>query len=264
MDQATELRRAYATLGVSENATLEEARAAYATWSTLLADLAVVVDGSGAELSAEAAARAEHPSQSSRDHALFARHELDLAWYAIEQAHIDGALFVRRARGCSECGRTPAVRITIASVRGAGLRTRKATVSALVCRDCGLDTVARVQRDNLRHGWWGVLAPLWTVQAISRNAGERRFLRRVDAPPRRRPAPAPRVSEEHLYTEQRRPRSVRVLAWLTGLAAIAMTVGMAVPAHSGDPDTPAPAQTQPQTQTQTQTQSDTPSDTPGH
>ena len=236
MDQTTELRRAYATLGISENATLEEARAAYSTWSMLLTDLAVVGDGS-AEVDAEGPARS--PEQA-HVHAIFARHELDLAWYAIEQAHIDGALFVRRARGCSECGRTPAVRITLHSARGAGLRTRKAAVSALVCRDCGMDAVARIQRDNRRHGWWGALAPIWTVQALSRNAGERRFLRRVDAPPRRQ-APAPRVSEEDLYTIRRRPRSVRILGWLTGLAAIAMTVGMAVPASSGDPNVPIPA-----------------------
>src|SRR4051794_12908618 len=142
MDQATELRRAYATLGISDNATLEEARAAYSTWSMLLTDLAVVVEGAGPEGTAESGASA-HPSQQSADSALFARHELDLAWYAIEQAHIDGSLFVRRARGCSECSRTPAVRITLHSVRGAGVRSRRATVSALVCRDCGLDAVAR-------------------------------------------------------------------------------------------------------------------------
>ncbi|MBA3744206.1 hypothetical protein [Sporichthya sp.] len=235
MDQTTELRRAYATLGISENATLEAARAAYSTWSMLLADLAVVGDASVTE--GEASART--PEQAHVQ-SIFARHELDLAWYAIEQAHIDGALFVRRARGCSECSRTPAVRITLHSARGAGLRTRRATVSALVCRDCGLEAVARIQRDNRRYGWWGVLAPIWNVQAITRNSGERRFLRRVDAPPRRS-APAPRMSEEDLYTITRRPRSVRILGWLTGFAAIAMTVGMAVPASSGDPETPAPA-----------------------
>jgi hypothetical protein len=250
MDQATELRRAYATLGISDTATLEEARQAYSTWSMLLADLAVVVEGA-AEAGAEAAASA-HPSRQSADPALFARHELDLAWYAIEQAHIDGALFVRRARGCSECSRTPAVRITLHSVRGAGLRTRKATVSALVCRDCGLEAVAHIQRDNRRFGWWGVLAPIWNLQAITRNAGERRSLRRVDAPPRRRP-PAPRVSEEDLYTIKRRPRSVRILGWLTGFAAIAMTVGMAVPTGSGTPDSPAPSTATQSTATQATT-----------
>lgn len=233
MDQATELRRAYATLGISDNATLEEARAAYSTWSMLLSDLAVVVDGSGAELNAEAPPRT--PEQ-----ALFARHELDLAWYAIEQAHIDGALFVRRARGCSECSRTPAVRITLHSVQGGGVRGRRTTVSALVCRDCGLGAVARVQRENRRHGWWGALAPIWNMQAITRNSGERRFLRRVDAPPRR-PAAGPRASESDLYLDKPRRRSVRILGWMTGLAAIAMTVGMAVPAASGDPDVPVPA-----------------------
>lgn len=233
MDQTTELRRAYATLGIDENATLEEARAAHATWSMLLADLAVVVEGSGAERNA-------HPSQQSADHALFARHELDLAWYTIEQAHVDGALFVRRARGCSECHRTPAVRITLHSTRGNGLRTRRATVSALVCRDCGLEAIARIQRDNRRHGWWGVLAPVWNIQAITRNAGERRFLRRVDAPPRRS-APGPRNSEEQFYFPARRPRSVRALAWLTGATAIAMTVAMAVPVSKGDPNVPIPA-----------------------
>jgi hypothetical protein len=126
------------------------------------------------------------------------------------------------------------------SVGGTGFRSRRATISALVCRDCGLEAVARIQRENRRHGWWGVLAPIWNMQAISRNSGERRFLRRVDAPPRR-PAPGPRVSEEDLYLEKPRRRSVRVLGWITGLAAITLTVGMAVPASSGDPDVPVPA-----------------------
>lgn len=235
MDQATELRRAYATLGIGDNATLEEARAAYATWSNLLSELAVVVEGAGTEAAESATA---HPSRQSGADALFARHELDLAWYAIEQAHVDGALFVRRARGCSECSRTPAVRITLSAVRGAGFRTRKSSVSALVCRDCGLAAVARVQKDNRRNGWWGVFAPIWNIQAITRNSAERRFLRRVDSPARRS-APSPRVSEESLYVEKRRSRTVRILGWLTGFAAIAMTVGMAVPASHGDPNPPA-------------------------
>lgn len=235
MDQATELRRAYATLGIRDNATLEEARAAYGTWAMLLIDLAVSVDGgngAGTERgSASAGAKSDEPP--SPEQAVFARHELDLAWYAIEQAHIDGSLFVRRARGCTECSRTPAVRVTFFSVRGAGLRTQRATVSALVCRECGLEACARVQRDTLRRGWWSPLGPIHTVRALSRNAGERRFLRRVDAPPRRQ-APAPRPAEEDLYTLGRRRPAIRLLGWLTGLAAIAMTVGMAVPASSGD------------------------------
>ncbi|WP_019874707.1 hypothetical protein [Sporichthya polymorpha] len=240
MDQATELRRAYATLGISENATLEEARAAYSTWSMLLSDLAVVGDSSG-EAEAESAARSPEQSHAQAHvQATFARHELDLAWYAIEQAHIDGALFVRRARGCSECGRTPAVRITLHTVESGCFRARRTTTSSLVCRDCGLQAVSDAQRTNRRDGWWNTLGPIWTVQAITRNAGERRFLRRVDAPPRR-PAPAPRVSEEDLYAPRPRRRSVRILGWITGLAAIGLTVGMAVPVATGDHEPPPPA-----------------------
>lgn len=235
MDQATELRRAYATLGVGEDATLEEARAAYATWALLLKDLAVVGDTSGG--AATGATDSETPDPSP-EQAVFARYELDLAWYAIEQAHIDGPLFVRRARGCTECGRTPAVRVSFYSVRGAGLRTRRATVSALVCRECGLEAIARVTRDNRMRGWWSPLAPFFTLHAMVRNAGERRFLRRVDAPPRRA-TPAPRPAEEDLYLVRPRRRGVRILGWLTGITAVAMTVGMAVPASSGDvPEAP--------------------------
>ena len=237
MDQATELRRAYATLGVSESATLEEARAAYSTWLILLTDLTVSVDGCGTERSPELSTEA--PARTP-EQALFARHELDLAWYAIEQAHTDGALFVRRARGCSECSRTPAVRITLHSVSSPGLRSRRTTVSALVCRDCGLQAVRRIQRANHRHGWWGVLGPVWNLQAITRNSSERSFLRRVEAPSRR-PGPGSGGSpaDPHLITPRR--RSVRVVGWLTGLAAVAMTVGMAVPASSGHPQGPVPA-----------------------
>lgn len=236
MEQGTELRRAYATLGISEDATLEDARAAYATWSMLLAELTVTVDGAGAELASEPVA-ADGGTQ-----ALLARHELDLAWYAIEQAHIDGALFVRRARGCSECGRTPAVRVTLFSVRAQGLRTRRVTISALVCRDCGLDACARVQGDNLRRGWWGALAPLHNLRAIVRNGGERRFLRRIDSPAVRRPA---LPIDGDLYAIPRRRLGARLLALITGLAAIALIVGLAVPVASGE----APAQ-QPERSTQ--------------
>ena len=240
MDQATELRRAYATLGIGESATLEEARAAYSTWSMLLSDLAVVGDSSGAEAGAQGTEGVGRSPEPAHAPGMFARHELDLAWYAIEQAHIDGALFVRRARGCSECGRTPAVRITLHTVQSGCFRARRTTTSSLVCRDCGLAAVADAQRQNRRHGWWNTLGPVWTVQALTRNAGEGRFLRRVDAPPRR-PAPGPRMSEEDLYAPRPRRRSVRILGWITGLAAIGLTVGMAVPVATGDHEPPPPA-----------------------
>src|SRR3954469_9998083 len=78
-----ELRRAYATLGLDDHATLGQARDAYLIWAALLAEPA----GSESPEPAQAAARAT---------ADLSHHELDLAWHAIEQAHEHGVLFPRR------------------------------------------------------------------------------------------------------------------------------------------------------------------------
>ncbi|MGQ0624918.1 MAG: hypothetical protein ACT4PP_09785 [Sporichthyaceae bacterium] len=186
-----ELRQAYATLGVHESASLEVARDAYTTWSSLLSDPIFGVDPAVND-------RAQGGGGDTAQ-AVLARHELDLAWYAIEQAHAEGALSVRRPRGCSECGALPAVRVTFCSVRGAGIRTRRTTISALVCQECGIAACDRAQRDTWRRGWWSLLGVFFTLRALLRNCAERRFLRHIEPPQRPR-----RPTDADLYSIPRR------------------------------------------------------------
>ncbi|MGQ0632733.1 MAG: hypothetical protein ACT4P1_17090 [Sporichthyaceae bacterium] len=189
------LRRAYATLGVHESASLETARAAYATWSSLLTDPSFGIDPG---IDSEVTNRVQSGGGDTAQ-AVLARHELDLAWYAIEQAHAEGSLSVRRPRGCSECGALPAVRITFSSVRGAGLRTKRATISALVCQECGIAACNRAQRETWKRGWWSLLGVFFTLRALARNASERRFLRHIEPPQRPR-----RRTDADLYEVPRR------------------------------------------------------------
>jgi len=208
-----ELRRAYATLGLDDHATLAQARDAYLIWAALLAEPFTAE----AEEQAQAAARAADLSH----------HELDLAWHAIEQAHEHGVLFPRRPRGCQQCAATPAVRVSLHSVAPGGFRARKTMHNALLCRTCGLETYRRVQQETMRRGWWGVLAPFANLRAITRNSTEKAFLRRVEPSlPRqsrlgsRRPAAGRRGSAWE---------GNRVAAWLLALAAIALIVGIFLP-----------------------------------
>jgi hypothetical protein len=208
-----ELRKAYATLGLDENATLSQARDAYLTWVCLL----------------------DHPrtppaSVDPKAVPDLLHHELDLAWHAIEQAHQHGIVFPRQPRGCQDCGRTPAVRVNLHSVAPGRFRSRTRSTEALLCRECGLATCRRIQRENLRRGWWGVLAPLANVQAIGRNSTERAFLRRLEPPA---PQARARRRKHHDLKES------RGFSLLAGLAAIALLIGIVLPGGS-DSGTPMP------------------------
>jgi hypothetical protein len=215
-----ELRKAYVTLGLDEHATLSQARDAYLTWVCLLDHDRTPI----AFVDPEAVPDLLH-------------HELDLAWHAIEQAHHHGVLFPRQARGCQECTGTPAVRVQLHSVAPGGLRARTSTYAALLCRDCGLTAGRRIQRANLRRGWWGVLAPFANLHAIWRNTAELTFLRRVEAPTRRRAnvrRTAP-VARGRWYKRRERMDSLG-FGMFAALAATALLVlGVVVP-FSGGPD----------------------------
>jgi hypothetical protein len=254
-----ELRRAYATLGLADNATLTEARDAYLTWVGLLGDAFV------------------EPGTEDQFVPLdLLHHELDLAWHAIEQAHQFGLVFPRQVRGCEECAGSPAVRIKLHRVEPGGFGPRVRTTEALLCRDCGLRACRRTQLVTLRRGWWGVLAPFANLRAMSKNSTERAFLSRLEpAVPRALPGSGPllqvpselpagrrteipaqptrarrgpvraaaktpaaavrgrRPTAPPVEPERRRrPARNWALPWLAGLAAIAVTVGIALPSGS--------------------------------
>jgi hypothetical protein len=202
------------TLGLDEHATLSQARDAYLTWVCLLDHDRTPI----AFVDADAVPDLLH-------------HELDLAWHAIEQAYQHGVLFPRQARGCQECTGTPAVRVQLHSVAPGGVRARTSTYAALLCRDCGLEAGRRIQRANLRRGWWGVLAPFANLHAIWRNTAELTFLRRVEAPTRRRAnvrRTAP-VARGRWYKRQDRvdPRGFNLIAALAATALLVL--GVVVP-----------------------------------
>lgn len=224
-----ELRRAYATLGLDDDATLAQARDAYLIWAALLSETATEQNHDAGNSAAARAVSAD-----------LCHHELDLAWHAIEQAHEHGVLFPRRARGCRQCTATPAVRVSLHSVAPGGLRARSTVHNALLCRTCGLATYQRVQRETLRRGWWGVLAPFANLRAITRNHTEKVFLRRLEPSVPRQHRRAARLTQRAEGAENYGGwAGNRMAAWLTALAAIALIVGIVLPTGNA-PEQPTP------------------------
>jgi hypothetical protein len=219
-----ELRKAYVTLGLDENATLTQARDAYLTWVCLL-------DHDRTPMFPDPDAIPD-----------LMHHELDLAWHAIEHAHQHGVQFPRQARGCRQCGGTPAVQVTLQSVQPGGFRARTSTSSERLCRECGLEAGWRTQRANLKRGWWGVLAPFANLRAIGHNSTELTFLRRLEPADRRRPrAGGSPVAAARLRWYQRRDMSDRRgFALLTALAMIVLLFGVILPVGSGSGGPTAP------------------------
>ncbi|MGQ0464357.1 MAG: hypothetical protein ACT4QG_03440 [Sporichthyaceae bacterium] len=220
-----ELRRAYATLGLDDRASLAEARVAYLTWVALMAE--PIVSGEDDQDDVDAPIDLLH-------------HELDLAWHAIEQAHKAGVLFPRQQRGCQGCGASPAVRVTTHFVGPGRFRKPILTESAVLCRECGL-RVARAARRTARSGWRGILRPVGTGKAWTRNSTEIAFLRRLKSG-----RPAPKLAVEPT-SQTGVPGLVghRAVAVLASIAAVALMVGIALPTGSGasqEPTAPTTSQ----------------------
>lgn len=207
-----ELRRAYATLGLHDGASLAEARVAYLTWVALI--------GEASALSRDGEENVGGPID-------LIHHELDLAWHVIEQAHEDGILFPRRPGGCQACCLKPAGRVTTHSVGPGRLRHRLSTSSAVLCRDCGLRTARAARRACLRSGWRGLLAPFATARALSQNGTEIAYLRQTG-----------KNNTASLGAPESAPRAPglaghRLVGLVAGFAAIALAVGIALPTKSG-------------------------------
>lgn len=222
-----ELRRAYATLGLDDRASLADARVAYLTWVALIDDAPVP-------------GNADEDEDEDNAPIDLLHHELDLAWHAIEEAHRHGVLFPRQQRGCQGCGALPAVRVTTHFVGPGRLRKPIHTESAVLCRECGL-RVARAARRTARSGWRGVLAPIGTTRAWTRNSTEIAFLRRLKSS-----KPEPRLAvEPAAATRTPGLAGNRVVAVLAGIAAVVMTVGIALPTgSSADSEPTGPAAVQ--------------------
>ncbi len=212
-----ELRRAYATLGLDERASLDDARIAYLTWVTLVSE----APASEARPEAEADAHATPAPGIDLIH-----HELDLAWHAIEQAYELGVFFPRQARGCQQCRAHPAVRITNHTVAPGQLRRRVLTDSAVLCREHGLAAVRDARRQCVRSGWWGLLGPISTLRALTRNSTELAFLRRM------KPATPARARMEP--TGAQGLAGHRLVGWAAGIIAVTLAVGIAVPIGSSE------------------------------
>ncbi|MGQ0845366.1 MAG: hypothetical protein ACT4QF_14660 [Sporichthyaceae bacterium] len=222
-----ELRRAYATLGLDDRASLSDARTAYLTWVDLVAETPLPAESD------------DEPATAGTTDLL--HHELDLAWHAIEEAHKAGVLFPRQARGCQACGAMPAVRVTTHFVGPGRLRRRLFTESSVLCRDCGLEAARAARRVGLRSGWLG---PIANLRALTRNSTEVAFLSRLK--PSTRPGRRPPAATE----PQRAPGLVgnRAVGAFAGIAAVVLTVGVVFPTGGGN-EAPANAPTTTQANT---------------
>ena len=229
-----ELTRAYKVLGVAGECSLEDARKAFVTWHHLY---------SGSD-------EAGWTDQT----AVLALHELDVAWDTVERAHARTAMRWRRPPACEECNRGPALQVTFTRTMP-GVRARTQSTTATLCRECGMELFEAVQRKNLRTGWWGVAAPFRNLRSVAGNKVEARVLRGIGEPQGRRPAAPDRfvaaAAEAAAAKAVRKSlKARRATPWITGIAAVAIAVGIAVPASG---DHPAPTRAQ-----QTQTQAHTP------
>lgn len=214
-----ELMRAYAILGVGDDSSLEDVRTAFVTWWYLY---------SGNPISeAPEVGHALNAEDWDDPASMLALHELDMAWHAIEQAHVRRQAHARRTPSCAECGTSPAVRVSFTKTKPRGLRARTETVSAVLCRACGMDKFHAVQGETLRKGW---LAPLRNARVVNRNAAEARALREFELSAAEGAAPI----DLSLAEPHRTPLAKRIAPWLTSLAAIALVVGIAMPSGSGE------------------------------
>lgn len=225
-----ELTRAYAILGVGDESSLEDVRTAFVTWWYLY---------SGSPMS-EAPEMGHALSTEDWDDpaTMLALHELDMAWHAIEQAHVRGSIRTSRKASCEECGSGPATRVTFTRLKPGGLRARTEVTSSVLCRDCGLDTFRAIEGAKSP---LSLATPLLRARVGKRNAAEARALRQIDV------LGSDVVdASAALGDPPRLSRSgKRLVPWLTGLAAILLAIGIAVPAAgSHGSETPAPGQPQ--------------------
>lgn len=223
-----ELTRAYAILGVGDESSLEDVRTAFVTWWYLY---------SGSPMSEAPEVGHALSTEDWDDPAtMLALHELDMAWHAIEQAHVRGSIRTSRKASCEECGSGPATRVTFTRLKPAGLRARTEVTSSVLCRDCGLDTFRTIEGEKRP---LSVTAPLLHTRVHKRNAAEARALRQIDA------LGSDVVDASAALGDPPRMRVKRMIPWLTGVAAIVLAIGIAVPAAgSGNAETPPPGQPQ--------------------
>jgi hypothetical protein len=228
-----ELTRAYAILGVGDETSLDDVRTAFVTWWYLY---------SGSPMSEAPEVGHALSTEDWDDPAtMLALHELDMAWHAIEQAHVRGSIRTSRKATCEECGSGPATRVTFTRLKAAGLRARTEVTSSVLCRDCGLDAFRAIEGTKRP---LSLTAPLLRTRVSKRNAHEARTLRQIDV------LGSDVVDASAALGDPPRLSGKRLVPWLTGLAAILLAIGIAVPAagsggSAANTDAP-PAGQQPQ------------------
>lgn len=169
-----DLQRAYATLGVSSEWSLEDIKTRY-----------------------RARARLLHPDRAAEDSALSleagrAMAEVNEAWATVTRLH--GACDpLSAARGasahtetprsapptrdpaegeCDLCGSKPAAGITLRQSQGRIIYRRKMESTLDLCQTCGRSMFREIQATNLVQGWWGVISIFATVAYLVQNAAQ--------------------------------------------------------------------------------------------
>jgi hypothetical protein len=223
------LAEARACLGLTREATPDEAQAAYRRRATML-----------------------HPdkyataSPAMQQEAGRAMQQLNEALAVLQQPRspeddVPGERDVPRGRPplaheCLFCGSTPAAHIAFRKVTGLALGHRVEGLSEAFCRACGLSMWREAQASTCVRGWWGVLAWARTLLVLRSNLSARRTLRRLAPAESRDPdvrtplfEPAPPV----------RPVPRRPAVWAACAGAL-VVVGTLLPAAlAPGPEAPA-------------------------
>lgn len=85
---------------------------------------------------------------------------------------------------CVNCGSRPAVRVRFQQALGMILFSQRQTVDLVLCRGCGQATGRKMTSRTLLTGWWGLVAVLWNLVGLVRNARSLRRLGRLAEPDR--------------------------------------------------------------------------------
>ncbi|MGH9251998.1 MAG: J domain-containing protein [Acidimicrobiales bacterium] len=176
-----DLERAHATLGVNATTPLSEVRTAYTTRAQMLHP------------------DRYHGNDSLRVEAERAMKELNLAWETVRRAGenrhaapgttepVAGSPRLPYQGECDLCGCHPAHPVTLRGVTGMVLFWRWQAFRAELCRSCGVGMFREVQAASLVKGWWGLIAPLANIVALSGNLLEYWRIKASPAPAARDP-----------------------------------------------------------------------------
>jgi hypothetical protein len=215
---------ARACLGLTPDATLAEAQAAYRRRAAML-----------------------HPdkhataSPAMQQEAARAMQQLSEALAVLQQPGPPQAERLRARpplpHECTFCGWSPAIHVTIRRVIGLVVWHRVETLSEPLCSACGLGMWRETQAATLTRGWWGWLAWALALHVLVTNLPARRALTRLDPPSRRAPEvralfpmPVPPV----------RPVPRRPAVWTSCAVALFLAIAVSLADPEPNPETAPP------------------------